>query len=144
MFKKILMAFDASQEGKNALLECVDIANLMHAETHLLAVMRMPSGLFLAEGYVPEKLLEDEKLRTQENLDEGIRILTERGFKATGHIASGEPVEEICSLAKELQVDLIVVGHKKKTSFASRWWKGSVDALLLDQAPCSILIAFSP
>ena len=40
-------------------------------------------------------------------------------------------------------MDLIVVGHNQKTSFAARWWKGSVGATLLDHAPCSILIALS-
>jgi nucleotide-binding universal stress UspA family protein len=55
----------------------------------------------------------------------------------------GEPVEEICRLAKELDVDLIVVGHNQKTSFAARWWKGSVGASILDYAPCSLLVALS-
>jgi nucleotide-binding universal stress UspA family protein len=77
-------------------------------------------------------------------LDEGIRTLRDRGFKATGHLAVGEPVEEICRLAKSERADLIVVGHNQNTSFAARWWKGSVGASLLDYSPCSILIALSP
>jgi nucleotide-binding universal stress UspA family protein len=76
-------------------------------------------------------------------LDEGIRSLRDRGFSATGHLAVGEPVEEICRLAKSLGVNLIVLGHNQNTSFAARWWKGSVGASLLDYAPCSILIALS-
>ncbi len=52
-------------------------------------------------------------------------------------------MEEICRSAKSLGVDLIVVGHNQNTSFAARWWKGSVGASLLDYAPCSILIALS-
>ena len=92
---------------------------------------------------MPEELLEEEKKRTQTVLDEGIRTLRERGFNATGQLAVGEPVEEICRLAKALGVDLIVVGHNQNTSFAARWWKGSVGASLLDYAPCSLLIALS-
>src|SRR6266853_4686585 len=88
-------------------------------------------------------LLEEEKKRTQTVLDEGIRTLRERGFNAIGQLAVGEPVEEICRFAKNLGVDLIVVGHNQNTSFAARWWKGSVGASLLDYAPCSILIALS-
>ena len=90
-----------------------------------------------------EELLEEEKKRTQTVLDEGIRTLRDRGFNATGHLAVGEPVEEICRLAKSLGVDLVVVGHNQNTSFAARWWKGSVGATLLDYAPCSLLIALS-
>ena len=69
--------------------------------------------------------------------------LKQQGFSATGHLAVGEPVEEICRLAKELSVDLIVVGHNQNTSFAARWWKGSVGASILDYAPCSLLVALS-
>jgi nucleotide-binding universal stress UspA family protein len=142
-YRKILLAYNGSQEGKHALFECADLASFLQAETHLLAVASMPPSLFLTEGFVPEELLEEEKKRTQTILDEGIRTLRERGFNATGHLAVGEPVEEICRLAKSQSVDLIVIGHNQNTSFAARWWKGSVGASLLDYAPCSILIAMS-
>ena len=142
-YSKILLAYNGSVEGKRALLECADLAVFYGAETHLLAVASMPPSLFLTEGFVPEELLEEEKKRTQQVLDEGIKTLVDRNFKATGHLAVGEPVEEICRLAKELRVDLIVVGHNQNTSFAARWWKGSVGASLIDYAPCSLLIALS-
>ena len=142
-YSKILLAYNGSAEGKRALLECADLAQFYGAGTHLLAVASMPPSLFLTEGFVPEELLEEEKKRTQQVLDEGIKTLTDRGFQATGHLAVGEPVEEICRLAKEIGVDLIVVGHNQNTSFAARWWKGSVGASLIDYAPCSLLIALS-
>ena len=46
-------------------------------------------------------------------------------------------------LANELPAELIVIGHKRRTSLASRWWHNSVGASLLEQSPCSILIAVS-
>jgi nucleotide-binding universal stress UspA family protein len=143
-YQRILLAYNGSKEGRRALLEMCDLATFLGAETHLLAVASMPPSLFLTEGFVPEELLEEEKKRTQAVLDEGIRTLRERGFNATGHLAVGEPVEEICRMAKHLGTQLIVVGHNQNTSFAARWWKGSVGASLLDYAPCSILIAMSP
>jgi nucleotide-binding universal stress UspA family protein len=142
-YRKILLAYNGSAEGKRALLECAELANFLGAETHLLAVASMPPSLFLTEGFVPEELLEEEKKRTQTVLDEGIATLKQKGFNALGHLAVGEPVEEICRLARELSVDLVVVGHNQTTSFAARWWKGSVGASLLDYSPCSILIALS-
>jgi nucleotide-binding universal stress UspA family protein len=141
VYERILMAYDGSREGRVALLECGDIAHLLHSEVHLLAVMGMPSGLFLAEGFIPEKLLEDEQKRTQEILDEGIRTLSERGYSVKGHLATGEPVDEICKLARELHVNLIVVGHHQRASWAERWWRGSVGATLMEHSPCNILIA---
>ena len=65
MFKKILMAYNGSREGRTALLACSEIAALTKAETHLLAVAGMPSSMFLTEGFLPEELLEEEKKRVQ-------------------------------------------------------------------------------
>ena len=141
MYKKILMAFNGSREGRSALLESAEIAEFIKAETHLLAVAGMPPSLFLTEGFLPEELLEEEKKRAQEVLNEGIQQLKQKGFSVTGHLAVGEPVEEICRLAAELKCDLILVGHQQKASFGSRWWRGSVGKTLLDHAPCSIFVA---
>ena len=102
MFQKILLAYNGSREGKSALLACAEIASFAHSETHLLAVAGMPSSMFLTEGFLPEELLEEEKKRAQEILNEGIEQLKKKGFTVAGHLAVGEPVEEICRLAAEL------------------------------------------
>src|SRR5882724_7151074 len=115
MFKKILLAYNGSREGKSALLACAEIAAFAHSETHLLAVAGMPSSMFLTEGFLPEELLEEEKKRAQEILNEGIAQLKKKGFT--------------------------VAGHKQKAAFGSRWWRGSVGKTLLDHAPCSIFVA---
>lgn len=141
MYKKILMAYNGTREGRSALVECAEIAAFAKAETHLLSVATMPSSMFLTEGFLPEELIDEERKRMQEVLDEGVASLKARGFAATGHLAVGEPVEEICRCARELKCDLIVVGHHQETSFAARWWKGSIGATLLDYVPCSLLVA---
>src|SRR5205809_7947135 len=60
-YRKILLAYNGSHEGKRALLECGDLAGFLNAETHLLAVASMPPSLFLTEGFVPKGLLEGKK-----------------------------------------------------------------------------------
>jgi len=80
MFKKILLAYNGSREGKSALLACAEIAAFAHSETHLLAVAGMPSSMFLTEGFLPEELLEEEKKRAQEILNEGIAQLKKKGL----------------------------------------------------------------
>jgi nucleotide-binding universal stress UspA family protein len=144
MFKRILMAYNGTLEGRAALFACAEVATFAKAETHLLAVATMPSSMFLTEGFLPEELIEEEKQRMQEVLDEGLAALTQSGFTVTGHLAVGEPVEEICRVASEVEADLIVLGHKQKQSFGARWWRGSVGATLLDYAPCSLLVALAP
>ncbi|MEW5889554.1 MAG: universal stress protein [Pseudomonadota bacterium] len=143
MYRKVLLAYDGSESGRTALLECCDINNFLHAELHLLAVAPLMAGLYLTEGFVPETLQEEENRRYQGILEQGLRMLSERGFKAEGHLVTGEPVDEICRMAGELGVDLIVVGHRKHAFFMSRWWKGSVGGSLIEEAPCSVLVAIA-
>jgi nucleotide-binding universal stress UspA family protein len=61
---------------------------------------------------------------------------------AQGHFAFGHPIDEIANLANELQVDLVVVGHRCRTGL-SRWWMGAGNTPLLDRVSCSILVACS-
>jgi nucleotide-binding universal stress UspA family protein len=141
--KMILIAYDGSKEGRAALLQSEHLVPLQDAELHLLAVVRLPSGLFLAEGYVPENVMTEEGRRTQEIIDEGVRLLSERNYRVTGHLAFGDPVKEICRVAAELKADLIIIGHRRQSAFGSRWWKSSVGQSLLEQLPCSILITIT-
>jgi nucleotide-binding universal stress UspA family protein len=130
MSEKVLVAYDGTREGRSGLFEFTQTVRLQEAEIHLLAVVRMPAGAFLAEGFVPEAVMDEERQRYQEIVDEGVRLLAERGHRATPHVAYGDPTEEIVRLARTLPADLIVVGHKKQSG-----------ASLLEQSPCSILVA---
>ena len=140
---KILMAYDATADGQTALLASPELSWVPHEQVDLLAVMPMPSGLFLGEGYVPGEIQEEDRGRAQAVLDAGVAQLIGRGFKASGLLTFGEPVDEICRTARELGTELILVRHPRRKSFAARWWKGWVGASLLEHAPCSILIAVS-
>jgi len=76
-------------------------------------------------------------------LDEGLKKLAAKGIHATGHFAIGDPLDQIPYFAKELNVDLIVVGHHRAGRLA-RWWGGRTDGLLLDRVSCSVLVTMGP
>jgi len=75
--------------------------------------------------------------------DEGLKKLAAKGIHATGHFAIGDPLDQIPYFAKELNVDLIVVGHHRAGRLA-RWWGGRTDGLLLDRVSCSVLVTMGP
>jgi nucleotide-binding universal stress UspA family protein len=141
MYKRILLAFDGSNSGSQALLECGDVANLMQAEIKLLAVTPAMPPVYVGEGFIPTDTLETEKERFRKILEEGIHTLKNRGFACQGQLSFGEPVDEIARVAKEWGADLIVIGHRKAGSWAERWWRGSVTRTLIEIAPCSLLVA---
>jgi nucleotide-binding universal stress UspA family protein len=143
MYKRILVAYDGSESGQKALLDCKDIASLTHSELFLVAVMP-PSLAYVAfEGGVYESSAEDRDEQARHYnaiLADGLRRLTESGRTASGEIVVGESVDAITQYARRIGADLIVVGHKHLESWAARWWRGSTSRSLIEYAHCSVLV----
>ena len=144
MYKKILLAYDGSQSGQKALLDCREIAQWSQASLTLIAVTPLYMNLIGVEsGVYDTNLAEQEKERYAGILDQGLRQLAESGHKAQGEVLVGETVDEISKYARKIDADLIVVGHKHLDGWAARWWRGSVSKSLIEHAPCSVLVAIT-
>jgi nucleotide-binding universal stress UspA family protein len=144
MYKRILLAYDGSQSGQKALLDCQELAQWSQAELRLVAVLPINIGLVSTEGGVYDgAMMEREKQGMQAVLDEGLRRLAAAGHQAQGVLLTGDTVDEITEYAKKISADLIVVGHKHLDGWAARWWKGSVSKSLIAYAPCSVLVAIA-
>lgn len=145
MYKRILLAYDGSQSGQKALLECREVAALANAELYLIAVSPPAAALIGGEGYVYDARAEEEERNAfQRVLDEGISQLRGEGRNVVkGEVVVGQPVDEITQYAKRIQADLIVVGHRHLDSWAARWWRGSISRTLIEHAPCSVLVAIT-
>jgi nucleotide-binding universal stress UspA family protein len=144
MYKKILLAYDGSESGQNALLDCHEIAQWSRAELTLIAVMPLPLSVIGPEGgvYDPEQE-RDEKARYQEILDAGVAKLGGAGLSVRGEVVTGDAVSEINDCARRIGANLIVVGHQHLSGWAARWWRGSVSRSLIEDAPCSVLVVIT-
>jgi len=144
MYKRILLAYDGSDAGQKALLDCQDVANWSHAELFLIAVMPSAMSFVGLEGGVYDMELEErEKRKHQAVLDDGLRRLATGGYTARGEVVVGEAVDEITKYARKVEADLVVVGHKHLDSWAARWWRGSISGALIEHAPCSVLVVIT-
>ena len=144
MYQRILLAYDGSAPGQQALLDCHEIAQWSRSDLTLIAVMQLPlSTLGLDGGVYDETLQQDEKDRYQAILDTGLRQLADTGVSARGEVVIGDAVSEITSCARRIGADLIVVGHKHLDGWAARWWRGSVSKALIEQSPCSVLVVIT-
>jgi nucleotide-binding universal stress UspA family protein len=141
MLQTILLCYDGSREGRNALKLGAEVALAMRAETHLLAILR-ETALVPPEGR-SETHERSECDAEQAILQEGVAWLRERGLQARGHLVRGDAAREIPACARALHADLIVVGHRRRGPL-ERWWSDAECASLLDAAPCSILAACEP
>jgi nucleotide-binding universal stress UspA family protein len=144
MYKRILLAYDGSAPGQQALLDSHEIAQWSQAELTLIAVMPLPIVSMGPEGGVyDDSLVDSEKQRYQAILDTGLRRLKEAGMSARGEVVTGDPVRELARTASRIGADLIVVGHKHLDGWAARWWQGSVSKALIEHAPCSVLVVIT-
>ena len=144
MYKRILMAYDGSEAGQNALLECKDLMQWTGAALTLVAVMPHHIDFIGAEGgFYDPQITEREKENYKKILQQGLQVLSKAGFAANGEVLVGETINEITSFAKKIEADLIVVGHKHLDGWAARWWRGSSSSALIEHAHCSVLVAIT-
>jgi nucleotide-binding universal stress UspA family protein len=137
-FNKILLCYDSSREGRRALLQGAELAEKLGAQTHLLAIANEAGGPVV--GQPSEVAMRREESRLREILCEGVGRLRARGLIAKGHLVFGRPIDEIPRIARNLGIDLIVVGHRP-CGMLERWWSGPGNRPLLDLVTCSILVS---
>jgi nucleotide-binding universal stress UspA family protein len=140
-FKKILLCYDSTRDGRRALLQGAELAEKLGAETHLLAIASAASHAMI--GVPSEVAMREEEKQIREVLCEGVERLRARNLTATGHLVFGRPIDQIPPVARSLGVDLIVVGYRP-CGVMTRWWAGPGNAQLLDMVTCSILVSIDP
>ncbi len=142
MFRRVLLCYDGSAEGRRALRQGADIAIAMHADTFLLAICRALPATLVPEGVTPW-FVNDRFSRARTLLEEGVAWLREHGLAAEGALVEGDAIAQIAETARRIGADLIVVGYRRRSAFA-RWWSASDGESLLERVECSVLAAASP
>jgi nucleotide-binding universal stress UspA family protein len=138
MYKKVLLAYDGSVEGRRALREGAKLAQFCGAEVFLLAVVEPSFGATLEGGVM---IPMDEQIAPYKAiLAEGVERLKAMGFSPTARLGMGSAGEEIAGVAEEIGANLVVVGHRQ-TGPLARWWFGSVGSYLIKHLDCSVLVA---
>jgi nucleotide-binding universal stress UspA family protein len=138
MYRKILLAYDGSPDGREALAQAKSLASASGATVHVLAIIDPFENMVLVEGtaVVPD----NRGFVMQSVLDAGVKRLRSVGCTATNDVRYGSPAEQIALAAREMNADLIVVGHRDQGTLA-RWLNGSVGESILHHPPCSVLVA---
>jgi nucleotide-binding universal stress UspA family protein len=139
-YRKILVAYNGAPESRAAVEEAARLAADASVEVHVAAVMNTAAYLVAGE-YVPEMTLAAGREELETDLKQVEAQLAGRGLAVRSHLVVGEPVDVISRLVESLGIDLLILGHSRAKSFAMRWWRGSVDTMLIERVRCSILIA---
>lgn len=148
MYRKILVAYNGTPESRLALQECIRLAPAPSTEIHLLAVL-VPQPVLLIGEFAAAALPSEDEERAERQameqvLESGRSLLSSAGLSVTTRLEIGEPVDVIANMVNKLGIDLVIVGHSRHKPFAMRWWRGSMDALLVEKVRCSVLVAADP
>lgn len=137
MYRRILLAFDGSPDGRDALVHAQNVAAACGSTVHLVAVVDSPKQMLaLEEG---ASSLANQAVETRALLEEAVRQLTGTGCAAAGKLNYGRPAEQIMLAAVEIGADLIIVGRRYQGALA-RYLNGQAYESMLPQPPCSVLI----
>ena len=139
MYRKVLIAFDGSEDSSAALDKGVELAALYTAEVVLVAVLDTGIDVAAAEAYASGSADQEQVESSRSLLDRETMRLRQRGLAVTAIVTYGNPPEQIAEKAREVGADLVVIGHRTRGLW-SRLANESVGVQLVKDPPCSILV----
>jgi Universal stress protein UspA and related nucleotide-binding proteins len=130
--KRILLAFDGSEQAKRALTFAVELAKLAQAKIGVVSVVPVHAGRIGMDPW------DDRKVHSEELL-EAKRLITEAGLTPELHEPYGEISDEIVRTAEEGDYDHIVTGSRH-LGIMQRTLQGSTSEAIATKFPATVTI----
>ncbi len=143
MYRKVLIAFDGSEDSRVALKEGADLAALCKAEVVLLSVLDTGLDVAASEAYASGSADDEQVAEARSLLEQEMGRLSRNGIAGTTALGFGHPPEQIIEKARETGADLVVIGHRTHGLW-SRLANDAVGVQLVRDPPCSILVIPPP
>ena len=139
-WKKVLCPIDFSEPARAAMKTAVDVCKQNDAELLLFHAYELP-GYTLPEGSVvaSPRMLQDLADQAETHLEEWKKMAEAMGVRRV-EVAKGigEPAVEITELARERDLDLIILGTHGRTGLRHALM-GSVAERVVRRAGCPVL-----
>jgi nucleotide-binding universal stress UspA family protein len=137
MFKKILHANDGSEGAFRALSVALDLARQSKAELHSVSVEEISQFPEMIEEVKAEKGVADRRFHNV--MKRARKLAAGRKVELRTHVLTGHPVISILDVAKELRVDLLIIGATGHYALHERMIGSRADRLV-HLAPCPVLV----
>ena len=139
-YQRILVATDFSEQSLAALKQAKELAKGMNAKIELLHVIEIPIYPVLEDAAVMGiPALWDENLAEiiQKNAEVQLKKIAHQYDLAEFMSVTGNPSDEIITLAKANKIDLIVMGFHGLSGIKKLI--GSTTHSVINEAPCDVL-----
>ncbi|HAG07050.1 MAG: UspA domain protein [Clostridia bacterium 62_21] len=137
MFRKILVAYDGSEQAQHALRVALDIAQRYGAEVCTATVVHVPDYA----GTVDE--VDEQMQRAREFYGKTLQQAQfwgeQAGVKITTQLLFGHVGETLVRFAAQENADLVVAGARGLSAIR-RYLMGSVSTFLVQHARCPVLV----
>lgn len=141
--KKVLFATDGTDNSNHAVAEAIKYLELREKEIYVCVVSESPNLLFLEGTLDTNWLLEVEKQQQKfaaEVLSSVRDKLAEYNLEVKKYsMLTGIPAEKIIDYARDENIDLIVMGTRRKNNVKD-YFRGSVSKRVLSAAHCDVMI----
>jgi nucleotide-binding universal stress UspA family protein len=141
MFKKLLVAYDGSEDSKKALEIALELSRKFDSDVHLLTIIEQLPRYAATIGEVQEALAEITRAieKQQTLVCEDAR---EKGIDIQCRILPGHEVEAIIAYAQKGHFDALLLGRKGQSAIL-RTQSGSTAVQISTHAPCTVILAQS-
>jgi nucleotide-binding universal stress UspA family protein len=139
MVKRILVAFDGSEQSYQAFDFALDMAKMCpgtSVEILVLSVAQPPEPIDIVEM---DAIIESATQHYEE-LFKGLREkASERNLEIKTEVAIGHPADQVVRYADENACDMVVLGQRGKSKIQN-WLLGSVSKRVATYAACTVII----
>jgi len=143
MLKKVLLAYDGSENAKRALEMAIDIASHYAATLTVVEVVDIHSISYVLAPHGPsldiDRVIEDLRAKASGDIKQCIKIAEENGLVADGDVLEGDPATEVLRHSGEMKADLIVTGSRG-LSLWKRLLMGSVSHRIVSESKVATLV----
>jgi nucleotide-binding universal stress UspA family protein len=137
IFRKILCAYDGSEQAFDAFRLALAVAKQRDSELHVVSVGEVEHLPLFVQDVREQKAMAAHRL--QGLLFHARSLTSESNLIIHTHALAGRPVRVIVRLAGELNVDLLVIGTRVHSAFYE-WLVGSRAAQIMQLALCPVLV----
>lgn len=134
MYKKILIPVDMAQAEKAELMIAA-AKKLADEDSQFILINIIHSVPAVAELAVPQEFFDMAKTEALEKLE---GIARNEGLNAFVEIRTGQPANEILSVAKDREIDMIIIGSHRPGM--QDYLLGSTAARVVRHAQCPVLV----
>jgi len=140
MFKRIVVAYDGSDQAIKALNTAIELAKAFNSKLDVVEVVDTAALLGMGFAPIPSDVIAQIYNKAQNDVEQAKKKAQEAGVKdVTSQVLEGDPATSIIEYASKNGADLIVMGSRGLSTF-KRLVLGSVSSKVVQESRVPVLV----